>query len=90
MPKISDHKKEKIKELILSVLFDNSPKSLYTSKIADEIIRDEEFTLIILEELYKKKLIKRITKNNKGEEYLARKKWQLTTAAYDAYKKLLE
>ncbi len=89
MSKISEKKRIRIKENILAILFDNSPKSVYTNRIAEEISRDEEFVKILLEELYKEKLVTKISKNNKGKFFLARRKWQLSDTAYNAYKKLV-
>jgi len=89
MSKISQKKRTKIKENILSILFDNSPRSLYTNKISEEICRDEEFVKILLEELHKERLVTKIYKNSKGKTFLARRKWQLSDSAYNAYKKLV-
>ena len=88
MPTISDKNKKKIKEQILQILFENNLNSLYTSNIAEEIIRDEEFTLILLGELEKEGFIKKITKNSDGKTYLARKKWRLLPKIYSKYKAL--
>ncbi len=84
--RISEKKKEKIFEQILSALFSVSPKPLFTSHIANEIARDEEFTKKLLAELKSKKLIKAITKNSKGADYLRRIRWVLSDIAYTAYK----
>ena len=43
MPRISESKKKKISEQILSYLFLISPKQVFTSNIAKELARDEEF-----------------------------------------------
>ena len=56
--KISDKRKERIFEQILAHLYQESPKSLYTSHIAQELARDEEFIKRLLIELKQKKLIK--------------------------------
>ena len=90
MSNISEKKKEKLKEEILSLLFSSSPNALYTSRVAEEIIRDEEFTLALLEDLYKKNLVKKIDKNNKGKIFLKRKTWTLNPTIYDTYKRLLK
>ena len=58
MPQISQQKKDKISEHILAHLFDSSPEAQFTSKIAYEVARDEEFTKYLLQELEKKKVIK--------------------------------
>lgn len=87
MPKISQLKKDKISEQILHYLFTVSPESQYTNKIGQEIIRDEEFTKLLLLELEKKKLVLSVGKNSKGIQYSRRQRWRLSPQAYDAYKR---
>lgn len=84
--KISDKKKEKISEQILSYLYSINPKSIFTSKIAEEIARDEEFVKNLLLNLKKRSLIIEIKKNPKGITYIRRSRWRLSDAAYNAYK----
>ena len=86
MPPISEKKKEVIKEQILHYLFDISPDSSFTSKIAETIARDEEFIKTILIELKKKQLIIEVNKNPNGKQYLKRQRWRLSQQAYEAYK----
>ena len=88
MSKLSEKKIKKIKEHILSILYDNHFDPQYTSNIAEELIRDEEFTLKILLELKKKGFVKEINKNSDGKTYLSRKKWILQSKIYDQYKSL--
>ena len=88
--KISGKKREKISEQILSVLFENSPKSMFTSHIAMEIARDEEFVKDLLNELSNKKLVVPIKKNPEGIVYSRRIRWRLSNQAYDLYSKLSE
>ena len=90
MPKISDKKIQKLKELILSVLYENHLVPYYTSQIAEELIRDEEFTLRLLLELKKEGFAKEINKNTEGKSYLARKKWVLNDKIYNQYRDLSE
>ena len=85
MPVISNKKKEKISEQIISTLYLNFPKSLFTSKIAEEIARDEEFTKKLLEDLKSKKIVISITKNNKGVDFLKRIRWRLSNQAHKIY-----
>lgn len=85
--RLSQKKREKISEHILSVLFDNYPKSLFTSEIAREIARDEEFTKSLLKDLKIKSLVISITKNSKGNIYLRRIRWRLSNKAQVAYSK---
>jgi len=84
--KISKSKKEKISEQILALLYSIAPASLFTSYIAREIARDEEFVKGILMELKEKKLVTEIKKNPKGASYIQRMKWKISDLAYDAYK----
>ena len=84
--KISEAKKEKISEQILAVLYSSFPKLLFTSKIAAEIARDEEFIKRLLNNLKKKNLIVEIKKNHKGVDYIRRSRWKLGDEAYKAYK----
>lgn len=85
--KISKSKEEKISEQILAYLFNQSPKSIFTSYIAAEMARDEEFVKRLLLELKKKNLIQEIKKNASGETYLRRSRWKLTDQTYSYYKK---
>lgn len=90
MSVISESKKDKIKNNIISFLFDNSPRSFFTVEISEEIARDDEFTLTLLLELEKKKLVKRLKKSTKGNKLTKRNLWVLTEEAYDAYKALIQ
>lgn len=87
MPKISDKKKEKISEQILHFLFTVSPNPKFTSEIAQEVARDEEFTKFLLEKLKKKKLVSEINKNPSGESYLRRQRWIISSVAFSVYSK---
>ena len=84
--KISKEKREKIYEQILFYLYSINPKPTFTSYIAKEIARDEEFIKKLLLDLKKKNLVIEIKKNPKGKEYLKRSRWGLTDQAYQAYK----
>ena len=86
--KISEKKREKIFEQILSYLFSQSPKALFTSNIASEIARDEEFVKKLLLDLKKKNLIVEIKKNPQGVDYLRRSRWRLREETYTLYKKI--
>lgn len=89
MSKISQKKVDKIKENILSVLFDSGMRGMFTKQIGDEIARNDEFILRLLKELEKQKIIKQMNKTKKGTTFIRRKQWTLTNKAYDAYKKLI-
>ena len=84
--KISQKKREKISEQILALLYSNALKLLFTSQIACEIARDEEFVKSLLIELKKKKLVVEIKKNPKGVFYLRRSRWKLSDIVYQTYK----
>ena len=84
--RISEVKKEKISEQILALLYSNFPKLLFTSHIAREIARDEEFVKSLLHSLKKKNLITEIKKNKKGAVYIRRTRWKLGEEVYKAYK----
>ena len=86
MPPISKEKKDKISEQILAHLFNQSPESKFTSTIAKEIARDEEFTKKLLKELQKQKLIIKIKKNSSGAEYIRRERWRLSNSTFEIYK----
>ena len=86
--RLSDKKKEKISEQILSLLYSQNLKSLFTSNIAQEIARDEEFTKKLLIDLKAKKLIVEIKKNPKGFTYSRRSRWNLSDKTYMVYKRL--
>lgn len=87
MPRISQSKKDRIAEQVLHHLFTISPSSAFTSQISAELARDEEFILLILKDLLAKKLVVSISKNPSGTPYSRRKRWRLSSDAYDAYKK---
>ena len=89
MSKISQKKVEKIKEDILSVLFESGMRGMFTKQISDEIARNDEFVLKLLSDMENQKLVKQMKKTKKGTEFIRRKQWTLTTKAYDAYKQLL-
>ncbi len=86
MPRISEKKKEKIAEHILHYLFTISPESQFTSKIAQETARDEEFTKYLLQDLKSKNLVVEINKNPEGVLYSKSQRWTLSPKAYEAYK----
>ena len=87
MPPISQPKKDKISEQILAYLFSLAPEPKFTSSIAEEIARDEEFTKFLLLELEKKKIIIQVRKNQHGTPYIRRQRWRLTNNTFEVYKK---
>lgn len=84
--KISKQKRDKISEQILNHLFECSPKPLFTSYIAKEIARDEEFVKKLLLELSIKEFVLKISKNSKGFNYKKRLRWKLSPKIYEIYK----
>ncbi|MEM2956152.1 MAG: hypothetical protein QW041_01070 [Candidatus Pacearchaeota archaeon] len=83
--RLSKDKIDKIKEVIIAVLYRNSPKPMFTSEIASEIIRDEEFTKKVLKELESQKIVVSINKNPNGVLYSRRLRWRLSSKAFEAY-----
>lgn len=84
--KISQEKREKISEQILATLYSKNPQLLFTSQIAKEIARDEEFTKSLLLALKDKKLVIEVKTNPKGIKYIKRSRWRLSDAAYTIYR----
>jgi len=85
MPPISKEKQNKIKEQVLYYLYSQFPKQPFTSDIAYELARDEEFIKKILLEMNKDFLIIKIEKNSEGIKYLRRIRWRISNKAYDIY-----
>jgi len=85
--RISKQKRDKISEQILALLFQESLKPLFTSQIAQEIARDEEFIKKMLLDLKKKNLVVEVKKNSQGVLYSRRSRWVLSDTAYESYKK---
>ena len=85
--RISKEKKDKISEQVLALLYLKAPQSLFTSIIAKELARDEEFIKQLLITLEENKLLIQINKNPKGKSYKRRARWRLSDAAYIAYQK---
>ena len=86
MSKLSQKTIEKIQESILSILYENNPRALFANTIAEEIARDNELVLRLLEDLKRKGLVTSIIKSKLGKNYISRKRWTLTNKAYEAYK----
>jgi hypothetical protein len=85
MPKISQKKLDKIQEQILHHLFEISPQSTFTNKIAESIARDEEFTKTLLINLKEKSLVTEINKNPNGKDYKVRQRWRISQQAHNVY-----
>ncbi len=89
MSQISKKKVEKIKEEILSVLFESGLRGLFTKQISDEIARNDEFVLKLLQDLEKQNIVKQIKNAKKGTRFIRRKQWTMTDKAYETYKSLI-
>ena len=87
MPTISNQKKEKISEQILSHLYSIFPNQIFTSEIAKELARDEEFIKLLLKNLEKRQLVIKIDKNPQGLKYSKRLRWRISNKVYKIYKK---
>ena len=85
MPRISEEKEKKIKESILYVLFQQTPKLLFTADVAKELARDEEFIKKLLLDLETRKFVISSKKNSLGQDYTRRIRWRLSNQAYQAY-----
>ncbi|MBI2630504.1 hypothetical protein HYW76_05370 [Candidatus Pacearchaeota archaeon] len=83
--KLSQEKRDKISEQIVSFLYHIYPRSEFTSSIAKEIIRDEEFTKDLLLFLKEKNLVIPIKKNKNGQIYSRRVRWRISNQAHQAY-----
>lgn len=83
--RISKEKKDKIIEQVLHYLYAIFPKFPFTSEIAREIARDEEFIKKLLLELKEKNFVSVIQKSEKGQLFSRRLKWKLTSKIYDIY-----
>jgi hypothetical protein len=84
--KISNKKQEKISEQIIAILFNFFPSPLFTSQIAVEMARDEEFIKKLLIILKNKQIVSEIKKNPKGIDYIKRSRWKLNEKVYLIYK----
>ncbi len=87
MPQISKQKEEKISEQILFYLYNVFPRQVFTSDIAKEIARDEEFVKRLLIQLDKKELVVKVDKNSNGQTYSRRMRWRLSNKIHQVYSK---
>ena len=83
--RISQTKKDRINEHILSFLYHIFPKQPFTAEIAREIARDEEFVKKLLFDLKEKNLVVSIRRNSKGEIFSRRLKWRLSKQIHEIY-----
>lgn len=85
--KLSQQKRDKIAEQILSYLYHEFPNLKFTAEISREIARDEEFVKALMMDLKNKGLVISIKKNPKGQFYSRRIRWRLSNKAQEAYSK---
>jgi predicted transcriptional regulator with HTH domain len=85
MPRISREKQNKIKEQVLYYLYSQFPKQKFTSDIAKELARDEEYMKKLLMEMHKDALITKIDKNSQGITYLKKLRWRISNKAHRIY-----
>jgi len=86
MVKLSKKTIKFLKDDIVSILYDQPLKPLFTNEIATELRRDNEFTKKLLLELKKEGLVEPLKKNNQGQPYIARTKWRIPQKVLKAYK----
>ena len=83
--RLSQDKKDRISEQILSFLYHSFPTQPFTAEIARELARDEEFIKKMLFELKEKNLVIPVRKNKQGEIFSRRIKWRISKQVYDVY-----
>ncbi len=84
MSRISEKAFRKIAENALVVLYEQYPAAMSTAKIADELARDNEFTLRVMDFLKGKSLVIRLAEGRHGA-YSSWNKWKMSPAAYKKY-----
>ncbi|MCD4666297.1 hypothetical protein K8R47_00620 [archaeon] len=82
MSKLSKEKEDRIKEEVLRIIYENSPNKIYTNFIADELARDDEFVLRLLQDLHKNGFVNKLQKGR-------RKMWGLPDHVFNQYKNIL-
>ena len=83
-------KEEKIKQSIIHLLFEQSPKALFTAGIANQLARDEEYIKRLMLALESKDFVVAVRKNPQGKSYKKRIRWLLNNKIYETYKKINE
>jgi DNA-binding transcriptional regulator GbsR (MarR family) len=84
MSRISKSTKEKIETNVLRILFDESPRSMSATAIAEIEARDKQFILKILRNLETRKLVRNVAKTFARKNF-----WVMTDKAYMKYRELL-
>lgn len=84
MVKLSENTVSLLKEDILSILYDNQNRNLFTKDIAKELRRDKEFTLQLLLEMKEVGWINEIVgRSSRG----IRKKWKISKELFEVWSK---
>lgn len=86
MVRLSTKTIQLLKDDIISILYDQPLRPMFTNQIANELRRDNEFTKKLLLILKKEGLVEPINKNHKGQEYLTHTKWRIPPKVLKAYK----
>ncbi len=88
MVKLSDKTVSRIKDAIVSVLYE-SPRALFANEIATEIARDKEFIKKLLVELKHQGVVEDIKKGLNGNNYEVRIRWRIRPEVRNAFEKNL-
>lgn len=78
MVKISEKNIKLLQDDILSILYDQPLRPMFTNEIAKELRRDNEFTKKILLDLKEKGVVEVVKKSSKGYDYITHMKWRIT------------
>ena len=85
MSRLSKFKKDRLKEEILRVFYENYPNFIYTYQIAENLIRDDEFILNLLKELKHTNFIVCLEETSGNN---IKRKWGMKKEVYETYKNL--
>ena len=84
MVRLSEKTISLLKDDILSILYENQDRSMFTKGIARELRRDKEFTLHLLLEMKNVGWVDEVIgKNSRG----IRKKWKISQELFEAWDK---
>lgn len=86
MVKLSSKTTDKLKDDIISILYENQLNPLLTIEISNELRRDKEFTKRLLCELKEQGILNEIKKNNKGKNYIKRSRWAINQEVLSKFK----
>ncbi|MBS3151450.1 hypothetical protein J4443_03675 [Candidatus Woesearchaeota archaeon] len=84
MVRLSNNTINLLKEDILSILYENSGRGMFTKEIARELRRDKEFTLQLLLEMKNVGWVDEVIgKNSRG----IRKRWKISRELFEIWNK---